>query len=112
MPRLECRIARFCWAKRPLSISDVQAAACTSGLTPACPVQRCSSDGFAGCAPPGAVTSAAMATASETDLRFGNIGGFYRRAALEANVVEGAEHIITSAGPTLRWSAVPGWPSR
>src|SRR6187455_2523600 len=112
MPRLECRIARFRRVKRPLSISAVQAAACASGLTPACPVQRGSSDGFAGCAPPGAVTSAAMATASENDLRFGNIGGFYRRAALEANIVGDAEHITPSAGPTLRWSAAPGWPSR
>ena len=55
MPRLECRIAKFCLVKRLLSISAVQAAAWASGVTPAWPVQRCSSVPFAGCWAPAAV---------------------------------------------------------
>src|SRR3954470_21307672 len=79
MPRLECRIAKFCLVKRLLSISAVQAAAWASAVTPAWPVQRCSSVTFVGCCAPLAVdASAAATTASTNGFRLPSICGFYR----------------------------------
>src|SRR6185369_14524272 len=97
MPRLECRIAKFCLLKRLLSISAVQATAWASAVTPAWPVQRCSSVAFAGCCASAAVAAnVATTTASTNGFRLGRICGFYRcdghRATTSMSRIVVADH--------------------
>ena len=101
MPRLECRIARFCRAKRWLSISAVQAAAWTSGVTPAWPVQRCSSGDLAGCAAPVAGNQRRDSDSHAQGLQISETSaGFYCRVLRQASGM----HVCCYHDYPIRWS--------